>query len=589
MIDAQYSMRTHMAGLLRASDAGTAVRLAGWVHRRRDHGGLLFIDLRDRAGIVQCVFDPELSGRAFAGAERLRPEWVVLVDGTVRMRPEGTVNPALPTGEVEVVVTSVRVLNTSKTPPFEIDAASDTDEALRLRYRYIDMRRPDVLEAFILRDRVTQRFRKVLERQGFLEIETPILGRSTPEGARDFIVPSRLSPGSFYALPQSPQLFKQLLMVGGVERYYQIARCFRDEDLRADRQPEFTQVDIEMSFIEQEDILGLMEEVMHEVMREAGVDLPVPLPRLTYAEAMERFGSDRPDMRFDMELVDVSEVFRGSSFKVFASALASGGVIKALCAPGAGDFSRGRIDALAEAAIEAGAKGLAWIALTSGGEVRSPIAKFLTDEEWRALTEATGATPGDLLCMVADARPVACEVLGALRLRLAEECAVPKRRLSAVWVVDFPLFVWDEQEGRWNANHHPFTRPFDEHLDRIETDPGSVLSYSYDLVIDGIEIGGGTLRIHDAELQRRVLRMLGHSDEAASDQFGFLLDALELGAPPHGGIALGLDRLVMLLAGKHSIRDVIAFPKTASGSCPLTGAPAPVSAQQLKEVHLKLD
>lgn len=587
MFDARYSIRTHVAGALRAADAGVEVTLAGWVHRRRDHGGLIFVDLRDRSGLVQCVFDPEDSKAAFVVAESVRPEWVVKLSGVVRKRPPGTENPGLATGEVEVLVTEAEVLNRSETPPFEVESAIATDETLRLKYRYIDMRRPEVLDALALRDRITQRFRKSLEHRGFIEVETPMLGRSTPEGARDFIVPSRLNPGKFYALPQSPQLYKQLLMVGGLERYYQIARCFRDEDLRADRQPEFTQVDIEMSFVTQDDLLAMMEEVMREVLREASVDLPIPLPRLTYAEAMDRFGSDRPDLRFGMELVDLSDVFAGTEFKVFASALASGGVVKAICAKGAGDWSRGRIDALAPVAAEAGAKGLAWIAFSSEGEVRSPIAKFLREEEMAAVRERLAVEPGDLVLFAADARMTANEVLGALRTHLAGELDLAKEGFACLWVVDFPLFKWDTEEDKWSANHHPFTRPFDEHLDLIESDPASVLSYSYDLVINGIEVGGGTLRIHDADLQRRVLKVLGIAEDEAREQFGFLLDALTYGAPPHGGIALGLDRLVMLLAHKHSIRDVIAFPKTSSGACPLTGAPGPVSARQLREVHLR--
>ncbi|PKQ37101.1 MAG: aspartate--tRNA ligase [Actinobacteria bacterium HGW-Actinobacteria-1] len=589
MFDARYSIRSHVAGALRSSDVGETVTLAGWVHRRRDHGGLIFIDIRDRSGLVQAVFDPDASGAAFVTAERVRPEWVVKLTGTVRPRPEGTVNPNLATGEVEVIITEAEVLNQSETPPFEIDSAIDTDETLRLKYRYIDMRRPEVMESFLLRDRVTQRFRKSLEHRGFLEIETPILGRSTPEGARDFIVPSRMSPGEFYALPQSPQLFKQLLMVGGVERYYQVARCFRDEDLRADRQPEFTQIDIEMSFITQEDILGMMEEVMREVMHEANVDLQVPLRRLTYAEAMSRFGSDRPDLRFGVELVDVSGVFAASEFKVFAGALGSGGVIKGINARGAGDWSRGKIDTLNQVALDAGAKGLAWVAFPTEGDVRSPIAKFFTEAEMAGLRDAMGVEPGDLLLMIADATDIANEVLGTLRLKMADELDVPRPGFEALWVVDFPMFKWDAEEKRWSANHHPFTRPFDEHVDLLESNPGAALSYSYDLVLNGLEIGGGTLRIHDEAIQRRALAAIGIGGDEADAQFGFLLEALSLGAPPHGGIALGLDRLIMLLAGKHSIRDVIAFPKTSSGSCPLTGAPGSVSARQLREVHLRTD
>ncbi len=588
MLDARYSMRSHTCGSLSADSIDEEVRLAGWVAKRRDHGGLIFIDVRDRTGIVQCTFDPDASGAAFITAEQVRPEWVVLLTGRVRRRPDGTENPNMPTGAVEVIISSAEVLNQSITPPFEIEAGSDTDELTRLRWRYLDIRRPEMLAALELRDRVSQRFRKSLEHRGFMEVETPILTKSTPEGARDFIVPSRLNPGKFYALPQSPQLFKQLLMVAGVERYYQIARCFRDEDLRADRQPEFTQVDIEMSFVGLEDVLAMMEDVMHEVMREAGHDFPTPLPRITYNDAMERFGSDRPDVRFELELVDASSVFAASEFKVFAGALAAGGAIKAINAKGAGDWSRGRIDALNQAAIDAGAKGLAWVAFTSAGEVKSPVAKFFTDDEMAALKQATAAEPGDLICMVADARRVANEVLGVLRLKLADELGLERKGFSALWVLGFPLFQWDEDGKRWDASHNPFMLPYAEHVDSLEENPGGALGYSYDLVMNGLEIGGGTLRIPSPELQMRVFKLMGMDEEEAHDKFGFLLEALSFGAPPHGGIALGLDRLVMLLCGAQSIRDVIAFPKTSSGGDPMTSAPDVVSARQLSDVHLRL-
>jgi len=589
MLDARYSIRTHVNGGLTAADVGTTVELAGWVAKRRDHGGLIFVDLRDRSGIIQCTFDPDASGEAFVVAERVRPEWVVRLSGTVRRRPEGTENANMPTGQVEVVITSATVLNSSETPPFEVEAGIDTDEVTRMRYRYIDIRRPEVLAALQLRDGVTQRFRKSLEVRGFMEVETPILGKSTPEGARDFIVPSRMNAGKFYALPQSPQLFKQLFMVAGLERYYQIARCFRDEDLRADRQPEFTQVDIEMSFVEQDDILLMMEDVMHEVMKEAGVDLQVPLRRMPYSEAMERFGSDRPDTRIGMELVDASAVFASSEFKVFAGALGSGGAIKGINAKGAGDWSRGKIDALNQVALDAGAKGLAWVAFPTEGDVRSPIAKFFAEAEMAALRETLAVEQGDLVLMIADSRDVANEVLGVLRLHMAGELGIERTGYDALWVVDFPMFKYDAEEQRYAANHHPFTMPFAEHVDMLDDAPLEMLSYSYDLIINGYEIGGGTLRIHNADLQMKVLERLGHTPEEARDQFGFLLEALSFGAPPHGGIALGLDRLIMILCGAHSIRDVIAFPKTSSGADPLTGAPDTVSKRQLREVHLKTD
>ena len=592
MYDARYSIRTHTSAQLGLDAVGETVTLAGWVARRRDHGGLIFIDLRDRAGLTQCVFDPADSGEAFALAEAVRPEWVVSLTGRVRPRPDDALNSDLATGAIEVLVSELCVLNKAKTPPFEIEDGIETAEDVRMKWRYLDIRRPEVERALELRSAVTHAFRSALAERGFLEVETPMLTKSTPEGARDYVVPSRLSPGKFYALPQSPQLFKQLLMVGGVERYYQIARCFRDEDLRADRQPEFTQVDIEMSFVEQDDIMALAEDVLSEVMAVAGVpaeNFRTPLDRLTWHEAMDRFGSDRPDRRFGLELVDVSEVVAGSGFKVFADVVAGGGVVKCINAKGGGaTLSRSRIDAVGKIAADAGAKGMAWIVFGADGEIRSPIAKFLGDEVIAALREAAGVEDGDLLVFGAGERDATNEVLGAVRLALADELGIERTGFCPLWVVDFPQFVHDPDTGGWTANHHPFTRPFDEDIDKLETDPGAVLSYSYDFVLNGLEVGGGTMRVHDADLQRRVLAVIGHDAAAAQEQFGFLLDALTFGAPPHGGIALGLDRLVMILAGATSIREVIAFPKTSSGMDLMTEAPSEVSARQLSDVHLRL-
>lgn len=588
MFDGSYSIRSHVNEQVNAEMVGQHVKLAGWVATRRDHGGLIFIDLRDRSGLIQATLDPAVSGDAFAVAEAVRPEWVVVIEGTVQLRPAGTVNKNMKTGEVEVVVTSIEVLNRAQTTPFEIAENIDTDELTRMKWRYLDIRRPEVASALVLRDAVTSAFRNSLSDRGFLEIETPILNKSTPEGARDFIVPSRLNASKFYALPQSPQLFKQLLMVGGIERYYQIARCFRDEDLRADRQPEFTQVDIEMSFATMEDILKMTEDVMVEVMKTVDYDQPMPLRRITWHDAMNTYGNDRPDTRFGLLLTDVGDIVATSGFKVFASAVEQGKVVKAICAPGGSEFSRSKIDSLNKLAIDSGAKGLAWISFSPEGEVKGPIAKFFSEEEIGALREATGAADGDLIVFVADERDVANEVLGVIRLALADELDIERSGFDMLWVVDFPLFKYDAEGARWAANHHPFTRPFDEDIELLATDPGAVLSYSYDLILNGLEIGGGTLRIHTPELQLEILKTIGLDEEEAKSQFGFLLEALSFGAPPHGGIALGLDRLIMVLANKDSIREVIAFPKTSSGSDPMTQAPSSVSARQLKEAHIAI-
>lgn len=585
----EYCMHSHTCGQLRREDVGTEVTLTGWVWHNRDHGGLIFIDLRDRDGYTQCVVDPDcVSAEDFSVAEHLGREYVIEVAGKVRARMDEAVNPNMATGEIEVLASSVTVLNSSVTPPFSIEDGIETDETTRMKWRYLDLRRPEMFANLKLRHQVAQAMRQALNERGFLEVETPILANSTPEGARDYIVPSRPNPGKFYALPQSPQQFKQMLMVGGVERYYQIARCFRDEDLRADRQPEFTQVDIEMSFVKGEDVMVMMEDVMAETLKAVGVEHTFPLQRMQYSEAMDRFGCDRPDIRFGMELVDLTDIVKDCGFKVFSSVAQSGGLVKCINARGAGDWSRGEIEKLADVAAANGAKGMAWIAFTSDGKEKSPIIKFFDDETYAKIKEAADAQPGDLLLFAADTYEVANAVLAALRLHMADALGIERNGHALLWVVNFPMFRYDEDEKKYAAEHHPFTHVLEEDLDKIETAPLECGSYSYDLVMDGFEVGGGTIRIHNAEEQKRILRVCGLTDEEIEEKFGHLIHALELGAPPHGGIALGLDRLVMLLAGKQSIRDVIAFPKTSSASDPMTGAPSQVTTRQLKEVALRI-
>lgn len=588
-------MRTHYCGHLNASHIGQEVQLFGWVHRRRDHGGVIFIDLRDREGLIQVVYDPDLE-EVFQTAEQVRSEYVLRIKGRVRARPEGTVNPDMPTGEVEILGLELEVLNKAETPPFPLDEhVPDISEDVRLRHRYIDLRRPEMQQKLMQRTRIAQALRRFLDEQGFLDVETPMLTRSTPEGARDYLVPSRTHPGKFFALPQSPQLFKQLLMMSGMDRYYQVVRCFRDEDLRADRQPEFTQLDIETSFLDEEELTGLMEEMMRGVFKQIlDVDLPNPFPRIAYAEAMLRFGTDRPDLRVPLELIDVADLMVGVEFKVFAGpAKDPDGRVAALRLPKGSELSRKDIDGYTKFVGIYGAKGLAYIKvndLSKGKEgLQSPILKFLPDEVVNGIMERTGAQDGDLVFFGADKTSVVNEALGALRVKLGHDRGLMEGEWAPVWVVDFPMFEWDENTKRWVALHHPFTAPKAEQLALLDGDnPGACLSRAYDMVLNGTELGGGSIRIHNADVQRKIFHLLDIGDEEAEEKFGFLLRALKYGCPPHGGIAFGLDRLVMLMTGSESIRDVIAFPKTQTAACPLTAAPSEVDTRQLTELSLRI-
>ena len=584
-------MRSHYCGQVDESLIGEEISVTGWVHRRRDHGGVIFVDLRDREGLLQVVFDPD-TPEIFAEAERIRGEYVLAVKGNVRSRPEGTVNPNMATGKVEVLAQKLTTLNDSKTPPFHHD--EHANEELRLQYRYLDLRRESMLENLRLRHRVTQAMRKFLDANGFIDVETPMLTRATPEGARDYIVPSRTHAGKFFALPQSPQIFKQLLMMAGLDRYYQIVRCFRDEDLRADRQPEFTQLDVEMSFVNEDDVTGIMEKLIRTVFKQVmEVDLPSPFPRMTHAEAMRRFGSDKPDLRIPLELVEVGDLMEAVEFKVFSGpAKDADGRVAALRLPGGGELSRKAIDDYADFVGHYGARGLAYIKVNDASRGRdglqSPILKFLPDDAVAGIMERTGAQDGDLIFFGADKAHIVNDALGALIVKLGEDQGLVAEGWQPLWVVEFPMFEKDHQTGRWNSLHHPFTSPATDDPEELKAAAGTILSRAYDMVLNGSEIGGGSIRIHSRAMQAAVFKLLDISDEEADEKFGFLLKALEYGCPPHGGIAFGLDRIVMLMAGAESIRDVIAFPKTQTASCPLTNAPSEVSAEQLKETGIRL-
>ncbi|PLX93096.1 MAG: aspartate--tRNA ligase [Desulfuromonas sp.] len=581
--------RSHYCGHLTAADIGSTVCMMGWVQRRRDHGGLIFIDLRDREGIVQLALDPDRDPDAHSRADKVRNEFVVAIQGKVSPRPEGTVNPKMKTGEVEVEVSELRILNTAQTPPFMIDEYSEAAENIRLKYRYLDLRRPTIQDNLVMRHKVARTVRRYLDANGFLEIETPVLTKSTPEGARDYLVPSRVNSGTFYALPQSPQLFKQLLMVSGYDRYFQIVKCFRDEDLRADRQPEFTQIDCEMSFVSRDDVMTIMEEMISTIFKEAiDVDVQLPMAHLTYAEAMDRFGVDNPDMRFGLELTELSDLVAASGFKVFADVVAKGGIVKAINVKGGASFSRKELDDLTEFVKIYGAKGLAWVKMTEEGW-QSPIAKFFSENDLSAINERLAAELGDLLLFVADKPKITNEALGRLRGHLGQKLELAQKDdFRFVWITDFPLLEWDEESKRHVAVHHPFTAPMDEDISLLDSDPGKARAKAYDLVLNGSEIGGGSIRIHDQSVQSRMFKLMGIEQEEAREKFGFLLDALEYGAPPHGGIAFGLDRLMMILSGSDSIRDVIAFPKTQKATCLMSEAPGTVDEKQLRELSIRL-